>query len=148
MKINIILSNAGEAYRQGYENINLLTQQDLSCIADNGEAEEVLALNVLDYLPYPNIANIVSHFVSKLAHKGKLIIQVVDTLEVCKALANRSITMGEAATLLYGEQSEPWNFRKAPFTIVDLVALFQSKGLRILRKHTEAFQSLIIGERP
>lgn len=158
MKVNILLNNPAEI-RSGFLNIDPFAPDGdkdrvkcdpaaLGPLVDAAEASEVVALGIIDYLPLAQSDGVLTHWVSRLAHGGKLSISCVDLFEVCRAVHLRTVSVEDANKLLHGEQREPWQFRKANYSLNHLTELIKAKGLRIITKKLVAFEAVVTAERP
>lgn len=156
MKINLVIDGTPEI-RVGYLNIDMMYGKDgvvvgnfmnLNPLVDDGEAEEIFALDILDYLTLAQGEATIAHWVSKLAHGGTLVLSAVDIIEVSKALIARIITVDEANSYLHGEQKKQWQFRHASYTLGGLVALLEAKGLQIQKKRISSLNAIVVAIRP
>jgi hypothetical protein len=117
-------------------------------IVDDAEATEILAMDVIDYLPIPEVNNTIRHWVSKLAHGGRIIIGGTDLYEVCKAFANYSVSITEANYLLHGEQTQPHLTKKVNFTSLGLSEyLTKELGLKLIKCRHNGFDMVVEAER-
>jgi hypothetical protein len=158
MKINLLLNNAGDI-RSGYVNIDPFVPDgdnsrikgevfQLDHAVDAAEAQEIVAHDILDFAPAAAADTILDHWLSKLAHGGKLTVSVVDFKEVAKAVLSDSITVDEANRLIHGEQREPWEIRKASYTLGLLCAVLGNKGYKLLTKRIHDHRAVITCQRP
>lgn len=158
MKLNLLLDNPADA-RPGWVNVDPFAPDgdplrvrcdptDLEPVADAGEADELLALGVIDYLPLPRADAVLGHWLSRLARGGTIAISAVDLLEVTKSLHNRLISVAEANVLLYGEQQKQWQFRQSSYTAGVLAAELTARGLRVLKKRVSDFRAIVVAQRP
>lgn len=159
MKVNLLLDNP-DGVLGGYVNIDQFTPPDdttgriggevgdLSHTVDAAEAEEIVALEILDFFPAKRTDHVLDNWLSRLAHGGTITVSVVDTREVARGVLNRQLTMETLNGLLYGEQKRPWEFRKAAYTMEQLVEVFRGKGLKILQKRLVNFRAYVTAQRP
>jgi hypothetical protein len=157
MKIQLLYGHGD--VMSGYTHVNPFntapTDGDCCCdvdklddIVDDGEATEILAMDVIDYLSIPDVNNVIRHWVSKLAHGGRIIIGGTDLYEVCKAFANYSITITETNYLLHGEQTEPHFTKKVNFTSLGLSEyLTKELGLKLIKCRHNGFDMVVEAER-
>lgn len=157
MKINVTI--AGREVLPGYLNIDPVAPAacqdrvrcdpaDMSPLVDRGEAEEVRAVGVLDHYPARKADAVLDHWVSLVAHGGTLVLAVVDVLEVAKALQNRFLSLEEANELLYGRQSETWEFRQSGHTLGRLARALEGKGMRVMKRRVSNYRATVVAERP
>src|SRR5690606_36574162 len=107
---------------------------NLDSVADDGEAKEILALDILDYFPSAKADEVIRNWTRKLAHGGTLTISVVDVREVSRAIVNNAISMDDVNELLHGAQREGWQYKKASFTLAQLNEAFLEAGFKILAR--------------
>ena len=81
MKVNITFDEDNNL--NGYLNIS---PNQLSSV-DDGEADEVRAIDVLPYFPEEESANLLMSWIKKLRHGGHLIIGALDIYEVAPEIA-------------------------------------------------------------
>lgn len=158
VKLNLILdaNNFLTGYRNVYQFESVVNVSnelvagdvaDLNNIVDDAEADEILAHDVLDYIPSPALETTVANWISKLRHGGTISVSGVDIILVSKALVQQRITLTDANFLLYGEQNEPWEYRKATLTMNTIVSIFQENGLKLLSKTYDGYKYYVKAER-
>lgn len=157
MKVNILWDSAADI-RSGYLNLDSFADGkdervfceplDLSPHLDEGEVEELVALEVLQHLPSPEIDKILEHWMSRLAHGGKIVVGCVDAYEVARAVWNGSLLAQKMNALLYGDQSKPSRYNCFSTTLEDLCRFFESRGYTVLKKRVTNFQAIVTAERP
>lgn len=159
MKINLLLDNAAgvqgdflnidpfapENDPAGRVNCDV-TNFDAHC--DNSEATEIIASGVLSYFPQKEVDGILNYWLGKLRHGGKLTIVEPDLYDIVTATQSRALSIDEANTLLYGEQREPWQFRRCMLTVNKMADVLRSKGLQIIKKRVNAFLFVVEAQRP
>ena len=95
MRINLLLNNK-ENIRQGYLNIDPFADEkddrvkgdciNLDKYVCDGEAEEIVAYNILEYYPSESISQIMPNWLKKLSHKGIVVIACTDIDLIAKAI--------------------------------------------------------------
>ena len=155
MKVNLLLNNAGEA-RNGYLNVDPFApdaSEDgrVKCPVDkmNGfveanECTELVAHEVLDAFSMRQVDEVLSHWVGRLAHGGKLAISVVDAKEVSRAYLAGKLSNDDFNALIHGDRYH----RQCSLTLLQLVDVVKAFGLNILLKRVENFRAIVVGERP
>lgn len=126
------------------------TKCDISFIdpyVANGEADEVLVLDVLTYFPSMATIHLLEHWVSKVAIGGKITISDVDAIDCARALSNGEMSIQDYNTLVHGLQNQPWLFRKTCLTISQFLEYFEAKGWFILTKKINNFKFVISAQR-
>ena len=158
MKINLLLDEPDKT-RQGYMNIDQYTNtekegflvrdnlKELSSI-DDGECEEVLALNILEYFPPQDTDNLINCWARKLQHGGLLVLGFTDIYQLVTAITTRALDISNANTVLHGVQDKPWNTKKTSLSMELLTKLLEAKGLKIYYKRLQDTQAIIKAARP
>jgi len=146
MKLNLLW---GTNPRNGYTNVDpfgfgdeqktLGSLHQLNDIVDDNEAEEIIAEDVIDFLPRDSVVETIQHWISKLCHGGTLIIGGVDAYEVARAFANYEINLADLNYLLHGKQEEPHQQKLTNFTLVGLRDLLMENGMKIIKCRGTAF---------
>lgn len=160
MRLNLLLDPA--AGRPGY--INLLLDQpgwrtqpvslptvsrtDYSQHCLPGQAEEILALNLLDYLSPDEVDETVDAWVDLLAYGGRLVLQTLDLGEICYHVSTGYLGEREAALELHGAQREPWEVRRATYSVAMLQSSLECRGLRVESIHLSDRRILLTAIRP
>ena len=133
------------------EETDVLTRADvknLDNFVDDAEAQEIIALDVIDYMPLRDINTVIQHWASKLRHGGSLIIGGVDLFEVSKAFVQYRLDITQANQLIHGEQSKPYLVKRVNFTSMGLVDYLSTLGLKIQKKRVNNFHMTIEAIRP
>lgn len=130
--------NGGPFINTETDTIKRLNPQNLDSICDNGECEEIIAHDVIQYLPVNKVVETITHWVGKLAHKGIIRISADDCYEICRNFTRYNITLLECNTALYGRYSEkPYLQKRAQFTLKGLTELLVQLGLKITKKRLD-----------
>lgn len=158
MRLNLLLDGANEC-RSGYVNLDPLAPPDdpertrgsivdLSPVCEAAEATEILALDVVTYWPRKVAGEMIAHWVSRLAHGGKLTISLPDAEEVSRAFYMGQIDFETYSEFVHGAQQRGWDERKSGGTLEKLVAYLSGFGLKILAKRVVDYKALVTAERP
>lgn len=159
MKLNLLLDN-GADLRSGFINVDPIAPEndeqgrlksDVSNLDDvccDNEADEIVALDILDYYPGGAADKILSNWLRKLKHGGKLTFSVVDYREVARAVLANSISPDDVNELLYGKQEKKWQFKKGAFTLQQLVEVLSNMDYKVLSKRVQNYRAVITVERP
>ncbi len=154
MKINLLIDNPGD-YKNGYNNIDpfapetngdLRLKSDISnldSLVDDGEANEILALEILEYFPGNVIDDILQNWLKKLAHGGILTISGVDFTEIARGFLSSNLSLEDVNELLLGKQEKSWQTKKSVFTLLKLVEVFEGLGYKILKKRIYNYRAII-----
>ena len=169
MKINITLGGSG--YKSGFVNIDPTLQRmgeevilenanddqtnvikadirNLSEVSQENECTEIYAADILDYLQLEESKTVVSHWVSRLRHGGKIAIGGTDIEEVCRIFKNGKITTEDFNQVVHGTFEKPWSVKLSHRKIEDLIGLLQANGIKITKKRIEGINMIVEGERP
>lgn len=143
MKINISI----QPEDIGYHNISPINGDnpfDLQ-INDN-ECTEIIADNILDYIPHSQLIPVLTHYVSKMRHGGKIILGGTDLIESMKVLLS-DMNIEESNSRLFGNQKHIWDFKKGGYTCDIIAKCLQSLGLRIILKRIENCRFIVEAKR-
>ena len=169
MKINILVG--GSNYKSGYinidptlkrvgESVSLKNSDDsqsniiksdirnLDDVVSDSECNELIAEDVLDFLELSESRAVLSHWISKLRHGGKIIVGGTDIYEVCRLFYKQAIDLNTLNSIIHGNFSEPWDVKMGHSTLEDLQEFLQSQGIKITKKRIQGFKMIIEGERP
>jgi hypothetical protein len=155
-KLNLLI-NGGDL-RSGYVNIDpLAVGQDevmagsvgnLDWIADDAECDEIVALDVIDFLSSTETDATLEHWLKKLRHGGTITIGGIDLYEVAKGILHGRIDVAEANFLIHGNQSVPADCRKANTTIQQMIRVLDGLGYELLHKKIDGYKFYITARRP
>lgn len=140
MKVNLIM---GGKAMSGYLNIDphgfgednkvIGEINNLDEYVGDAEATEILALDIINYLPIEEVEEVISNWISKLRHGGKIVIGGKDILSVSKIFAQGAINLVTVNKEIFGE-NDVLNKRKSHITLRYISELLKVKGLKILKK--------------
>lgn len=141
MKLNL---GCGLDIRNDYTNVDLL-QIDLpkeiyrngditniDWIAEESSVDEILALDVLQYIQLSKVQDSLSNWISKLKSGGIIKISTVDIMALAEDFANNKITLSDFVFTAYGKQDHPVNFAKSAIDSSTLTKFLTSNGLKII----------------
>lgn len=159
MKINLII-DSGEVLG-GYLNIDPFAQDkndpldrqigdisNLDWAVDAGELEELRAINILEYWPGRDAEGILSGWVSKLAHGGRIIIGFTDIICIAKDVVSRKLDIHQTNDIVYGLQRQTWDNKKSCFTVNQVKTFLESLNLKIITIRLIKHDAIVIAERP
>lgn len=137
MKINLLLNS--NDVRSGYLNMSPLAEpndpdkircnpDNLSIYVDDGECEDFIATDMIDYVPQANKDTIMNHWMSKIALGGTLTIGGLDLTEVCRAITLRQISLQAGVECLYGKEIQ----RNSLIPAEQMRRLLEQKGYKIM----------------
>ena len=155
MKVNIIIN--GHAL-SGYTNIDphgfgddSKVLGDVSNIdehVENSEAREILAHDVINFLPYEQIDSVISDWVKKLRHGGKIVILGKDLWHLCKAYSQKLVSTEQFNSALFGEQSHSGDYRLSHITMPELAMKLEALGLKVVKKRVNGYEMVVEAIRP
>ena len=156
MKINL-LRNSNNVLN-GYVNIDPYAKPDsgkvhgevmnLNDFVDDGEAEEIIADDIIDYADSTILPSVIANWVGKLAHGGKLVIGGVDLEDVVYGIIQGKLQLDRANALLHGNSQFAWDTKKTTLTLESLKDIISRHGLKILKARTADYRMTIVAERP
>ncbi|HCI69507.1 MAG TPA: hypothetical protein DHV30_02445 [Balneola sp.] len=115
---------------------------------DDAELSELVAYDVLDYIPLTKAEDAIHNWVKKIRMGGKIVLGGTDLIEVCKSLADYRIDLGEANVLIHGEQSKPYLIKRVGFTCLGLCDYLQNKyAFKIIKKRVNNYKMVVEAER-
>jgi len=121
---------------------------DISNLVENNECTEILAPSIINYLPFNQLQQTISNWVSKLRHGGKIIIGGYDMYEIAKRIVRGEIETDLANVLLYGQQINVWDVQRSQITLTDLVDLMTHLGLKVIKKKLDGVEMIVEAVRP
>lgn len=147
MKLNLVW-NTGIECGADYLNINPFTITETNNIkrgdvknldnwVDSGEATELIVIDVIDYLDKKDVVPVIQHWITKLAHGGKIIIGGVDLYEASRAFTRYNIDIIKMNELVHGSDDKLYMLKKTNFTILGLCDLLKTCGLKIIKRNLE-----------
>jgi len=158
MRVNLLFDNPG-AVRSGYLNIDPFAPtpdthgrvvgdvNNLDKLVENGEAEEIVAHDILGYFPPQQVDEVLGNWLGKLAHKGILTVACPDVGEAARQFLQNLIRIEDYNVLLHGEQTEGWQLRRSSFTLPLLVGVFTTRGFRVIQKRIQNNFAVVTAQR-
>lgn len=143
MKLNL---GCGEDIRHNYINIDLKSNnscpkeiyrqgdiQSLDWICANGDVEEILALDVLSYIPITHMLSMFKNWAQKLSKGGILKISTPDAFTLAKMLVQDAIQLKDFSLTLFGlyEQND---IKKSAIDAKTLLTFLTECKLEIITK--------------
>jgi hypothetical protein len=122
--------------------------RNLDEYVDNAECFEIIADDVIDYLPRQEISVVIDNWVSKLRHQGTIVIGGTDAYEVCKMFSQNAIDLQELNNLFHGQQTQEWDVRLNQLTLQTVSEELEKRGLKTLKKRINGFKFSVEAERP
>lgn len=148
MKLHLHFADAEPM--NGYENISLGTADDplvaLEVSAYDAQATEIIANNVLEYLPLTNISKFLDGVVRKLRHGGTLILTGVDAYTVAQDYVAFKLSIEDFNLLLHGHGDFIKQGTLALHGLVNYIK--QEFRLKVISKTLEEYNYVIEVQRP
>ena len=116
---------------------------NLDQYADDSEVTELLALDVINYIPLSKCGEALENWVKKIRIGGTIVVGGIDLLEVCKDFSQYRIDITETNILLHGRQDKPYLHRKNNLTITTLCEYLSSSGLTINKKRINDYKMIV-----
>jgi hypothetical protein len=155
MKVNLLQDSSD--IRQGYKNIDPLgalskevirdSLKELTSV-DDGEAEEIVALDVVDYYTPEEAIKMIQTWAKKIAHGGTLTVGFTDIYRLTKSIVNRAYDFEEANVRLHGKQDKPWHVRRCTLSMDFVSVILTTVGFKILFKRFDNEKGIIKAIRP
>lgn len=136
---------------KGYKLISPLKGQNPTKInefIDDGEATEIIAERILEYVPAEEVMNYVSLLAKKLAHKGQLIITSTDIVILSEKFIRGEINIIDFNKILFGSKTHAWDFKMSAVSLGDINEVATVLNLKVLEKNIDDFTFTIRLERP
>ncbi len=122
---------------------------NLDKYADDSELTELIAVDVIDFIPANKTSEVIDNWVKKIRIGGKIVIGGVDLLEVCKCLSQYKIDISDANALIHGQQNKPYMLRKVNFTAIGISEYLKDRfGFEIISKNINNFKMSVEARRP
>lgn len=121
--------------------------QNLDWLVDDGECDEIIADDILDFVPINKKVEVIQNIARKVKFGGKLTLGGIDSYEVSKAYSLLNINMEEALFLLYGDPNYPFGNRKGCFNLLSVVDMLGQMGFKPLQKRILNYKYSIVAER-
>lgn len=118
---------------------------NLDSLVKDGQAEEIIADQILSLVPAPKIKDQIQHWVNKLKIGGKLTLNVPDVFQICKNFGNEQLNIEAINGLLYGDGSNPFTMKKSAVDLNIIKQLFSIVGLNLGRVRYNNFVLMVDG---
>lgn len=142
MKLHICINQPPLA---GYVNIDAAkTQVDLGnmdMIAEPAECTEVIVNDVLKFMPYEKIPEVIQHLASKLRHGGKITFIFTDVNSIIREYNRGSVNEKTLNQLLYGGG-------RSCFSYDYIKRILKAVRLEIKEIQVSVEQVIMVAERP
>ena len=151
MKVNLILDGHPLS---GYVNIDphgfgeeskvVGGVENLDEFVEDSEATEILALDIIDFLPPDLVLPTIQHWITKLRHGGKIVIGGKDLWQISKALYYKIINTKQANEAIHGNEKK---LRHNQLTMEELTSILEKQDLKILKKRINSLDMSVEAQR-
>ena len=127
----------------GYHNIDASSGGDIVKMdgVEDSEATEIIASDIINFTDISSINDLLSGWVKKLRHGGRIVVGGVEIDEVCNAFISKAIDVNQFNKLVH-------EGRVSQITTTDLEKILINHGLTITKKRTDNFNMIIEAIRP
>ena len=153
MKVNII---CGGHALTGYTNIDPIGENDpnkvvtdfgnLDNVLHDSEATEILAQDVIKYIPYKHIPGVLYNWMKKLRINGRIIVGGYDIDEIAKSYNNKVCDLAGLNDLVYGNEHDPMALSSI-VTMGYIKDLLENFGLTILKQRKNGYNITVEARR-
>ena len=130
---------------------NNIIRDDISNLdkhVDDAEVSELVALDVIDYIPITKAEETIENWVKKIRIGGRIIIGGTDLVEVCKSLSHYRLDITDANILIHGEQSKPYLIKRVNFSSLGLSDYLSHKfNLNVLKRSVNNYKMFVEAQR-
>jgi hypothetical protein len=137
-KVNIVVGDAQS--RPGYIELNGSHISNLNNVLDDGEVTELLALDTIDFLPWPKRGDFLNHLMQKVELGGTLKVGGREVNAVANALSTGQLSIEQGNAILY-------NGRQSTGTIQETLKLMRFLGLEITSSYYHQFNYIVEARR-
>jgi len=121
---------------------------NLDKYVDDAELFELVAEDVIDYIPMSETQKTLNNWISKIRIGGKIILGGVDLFEACKGVSLRHIDTLQANMILHGTQEKPYLVRKSSFACDELCDYLEKNGgFKVIKKRTDSYAMVVEANR-
>lgn len=124
-------------------NVSQTDFRNLDNVCSQSSLFELLCDDVLDYIPRTNLRAVLSNWVSKLRHSGKITLSGTDIYEVCRLFLTGSINNEEFNVITHGSHNDVWDVKLSQSTLNEVTDLLSEFGLKIVSKSLDGFRFFI-----
>lgn len=147
----------GEVIKEGYVNVDIRDLPGIDLVADvtlplpginPSTVSRIEAYDVLEHFPQHQTLEVLKLWVSYLATKGTIVIRVPDIELIARKIVSGELPVYTAQWLIYGGQTNEYDYHKAGFSGGLLEGLLIGAGCKkILQKFNEDSNLVIVAER-
>jgi hypothetical protein len=120
--------------------------RNLDNVADNGECE-VINAKVLDHIHGSELYAVISHWVSKLAHGGSIMLGGRDLFEVSKRVITGESSNSDCNKMFYGVNNSATGISKGMYEANEIAGILVELGLEIDKKRINGIDFIVEAHR-
>lgn len=120
----------------------MLEDLNLDGIVDNNECTEIIAGELINFVPVEKVFTVLTHVCMKLRHGGRITIGGIDCRMIALGVFNGGLDPKEFNNILYAEG------HKSALPMNDMAALLSKIGLVVTSREMNGVSYLISAERP
>lgn len=151
MRLNLLYDNAADC-RSGYLNVDPAAPaaspdarvrcelHDLSALVDANEAEELVAMDILDRYTPDDVDRVLNHWLSRLSHGATITVGVVDVREVARNFLSNNLNIEQVNLLLHAG-------RQCALTMEHVAMVLVNKGLKLVSKRVSNCRAVVTCQR-
>lgn len=132
MKINICCGYTNKL--ENFSNFNFFNEDDyeklnideINQYIDDGEIDEILAINTINFIDYKNIYDVLKTWFHKLKYGGTITLSFFDIVEASRLLTVGKLNIDEARKIIYGNQNINKDYFKSGATLEEVKNIFNS----------------------
>ncbi len=126
--------NLNPFLEQETENTKRCDIKNLNNFVDDGEVEELIAANVLEYLNTNKITEVLNHWIKKVALGGKLILGFTNIYDISRCLVHGIINLETFNILVHGTNEKPYLIKRSFLTTTVVENLLKQAYLKIMKR--------------
>ena len=154
MKIRITVGETEKL--NGYINIDPITKFDeiaidirnIDEVVSDAECTEIISEGVIDFLEKEESMEVLSHWIKKLRHGGRIVVTSIDAREVSRSFYKKEIDIEIFNKAMHGNFSAPWDVHLSHSTVEELSDFFESQNLNVTKKRINGIKLIVEAERP
>ena len=122
---------------------------NIDALVDHNSCSQLLALDVLDYLPLQMRAQVLNNWACKISHGGTIIVGGLDIREAARAIYYQNLDiLREGNLMLFGPADHIMRLKKSLVTIDDTVnMIMQTNQFSIISKKFDGLNYLVEARR-
>ena len=121
--------------------------RNLDWICDDGEAEDIRAMDIINFLSPPELDRVINGWCRKLKRGGTITLGTLDLQEISRSIIHSNLPIADAIVSLFGPQQQGWDIRKNALTLKVLEDILTNNGCRTVMKRCNNYRSIVKGQR-